>query len=128
MMVWPRACRRVRLPIRAVAHAYQLLDRSRRNLRRLVLPDANDFPTVLLEPNHVSRVAPSVLLDLRTPVVRPGARSRAVLRTPVPEAAVNVDREPSAREDDVRPQEPLGTGSDREIDPETETTPVKRRP
>jgi hypothetical protein len=74
----------------------------RRFTRLLVLPDPKNMPAVRDQLGIVPAVALDVPLELREPVRRVCSRTDAVLRALMPEASVDEDRDPLAREDDIR--------------------------
>jgi hypothetical protein len=67
----------------------------------LVLPDPHDRPSGVRQRVVVAPVASDIPIELCLPVVAVGARSRAVLWAPVPEAAVDEHGHARTREDDV---------------------------
>lgn len=77
----------------------------------LVLPDAHDGPASLDERAINQTVSRNVALELRLPVLRVGPGVGRVLGAPMPEAPVDEDRDPGAREYDIGPHAPS-----REID------------
>lgn len=68
----------------------------------LMLPDPDNRPAGFNQPRVRVRITPLVRLDLGAPVIRIGLRVDPVLRTAVPEAAVDEHGNPSPREDHVR--------------------------
>mgnify|MGYP001227613457 CR=1 FL=1 len=98
----------------------------RRGDRVLMLPDPDDLPTVVVENPVGFLVTFHVPLDLGLPEVGVGPRSDVMLRTAVPEASVDEDRDPCCAEDEVRcPAEILYRSG---IDSEAEAEPVHKRP
>lgn len=76
-------------------------DRGRDEDRILVLPGPQDRPARIRELLVSVVVAAPVALDLRSPPVAVVARPVAVQRATVPETAVDKDRDPQPREDQI---------------------------
>lgn len=88
-----------------------------------MLPRANHKPPSLFELRVVSSVSLSVGLDLSTPPVAIRLRNGAVLRTPMPEAAVHLNSDPGSGERHVRcAREPS------EVDPIPEASAMELAP
>lgn len=66
-----------------------------------MLPNPNDPPSVTPQQPTLHAVARDVALDLASPEIRVVLRPRRVLRTPVPEAAVDEHREALLRKHEV---------------------------
>jgi hypothetical protein len=80
-----------------------LLDLLNRLNYRLMLPNANDHPAVLLKDRGVAAVALDVLSDLRLPI-RPIRRGKcAVFGATMPEASIHKYSDLLARKDNVSP-------------------------
>lgn len=75
----------------------------------------------------MAHVAITVPRELRSPIVAVAPRHGAVLWAAVPEAAIDEDGEFRSREGDIDPKHSL-RGSNRIIDPETQTSGVKELP
>jgi len=90
-----------------------------------VLPDPDHLPTVLAENAVGLSVALPVASELLLPPLCIGLRPGAVLRTGVPEAAVDVDGNASGAEDDVGTR--ADAGHRRAIDSETQAAAVELR-
>src|SRR5262245_36021597 len=73
-----------------------------------MLPDADWLPTMRAELFVSVGVTRPVALDLPAPPVRVRPRFAAVIRAPVPEAAVHEDRDAGRPEHKVRPAPYLG--------------------
>src|SRR5699024_3363246 len=77
-------------------------DRRRYPFGVLVLPEPEDAPSCVGERACGPEIAFSVRNDLRPPIGDVGLRLHVMLRAAVPEAPVDEDCDPNAREDDVR--------------------------
>ena len=93
-------------------------------LRRLVLPDPNDGPTLRFESCVRIGVAAPVALDLRPPPLGVLLRPGAVLGAPVPEAPVDEDRNPKPGKGDVGAAPEVRQGI---VDPKAEPAAVEQR-
>jgi hypothetical protein len=92
----------------------------------LVLPEPQHGPASRLQRFRVEIIARTIARDLWSPIVAVAdVGSAAVLRAPVPEAAVAEDRDASAREHDVRADRPHALQPDRQIDAEPQAGKVQ---
>lgn len=73
-----------------------------------VLPEPQNRPTRAAESLSVRSITDAIPLKLRTPVRGIGHGRHRVLRTAVPKAAINKDRDPQSREDNVHMDEAVG--------------------
>lgn len=78
-------------------------DSARDGVGGLVLPRADDMPAGGAESAVDAPITRGVAFELRAPIADVATGCIAVLRAAVPEAAINEDGDPPAREDDVRP-------------------------
>lgn len=88
--------------------------------RILVLPHPDHQPPVRRELTIVSRISLPVRFELGSPPVGVGLRRDRVVGATVPEAPVDLHRDSSTPENDVRP-----TGQVPDVDPEPKSTPVE---
>lgn len=88
--------------MRTVSSATPLrLDSVSHSRGRLVLPCTYDQPALFLQGGIVPSVTLSVPRQLGSPPIRVRSGSYSVLRAPVPEAAVDLNRDPGPGEYDV---------------------------
>ena len=78
----------------------------RRAVGVFVRPEAQDRPTRGPQRISLFPITSDVAVELRRPVIPVDTRSATVIRTAVPEAAINEDRDLSLREYNVRTNEP----------------------
>lgn len=90
-----------------------------------MLPNAYHYPSLLPEFHVGVGIPPTVRLDLISPPVCVLFRPRAVLRTAVPEAPVDEDRDSLAGEGDVGATTEVRQGV---VHAKAETAAVKQRP
>jgi len=76
-------------------------DSFRGHLRVLVLPDAYDFPPRVSQQSVDPSISRDVRFDLLAPEGTVPFRPAGVLRAPVPEAAIDVDRDARSDERDI---------------------------
>lgn len=88
----------------------------------LTFPYANDYPPELSEFSVDALIARAVSLDLQLPERRVRARSYVAARAPVPEAAVNEERNSPLTPDEV------GTPWERRMATPTRDMPVSKVP
>ena len=91
----------------SIEHAEAGLDSITDFVGRLVRPEAQRPPPRFAEQLNLTQIALPVTSDLRLPVVAIVLRHGAVLRTTMPEAAVDEDHDPLSREGDIDPYRPL---------------------
>lgn len=94
--------------------------------RCLMLPDPDHGPSGCAELSLVETITFDVSSDLRAPISGIGSWTRSVLRTSVPEAAIDEDSNLLATEDDVGPAVQALQWSS--IDSIPEATPMQLRP
>lgn len=93
----------------------------------LVFPHPNRVPPHVRESRVGVRIALNVPRELRLPVRAVRARYLRVLRTAVPEAAVEEDGNALTREGDINTDEATTRHSDRIVAAEAEPSAMKRR-
>jgi hypothetical protein len=86
--------------MRAASH--KALDKIANTVHGVVLPSDDDLPPGRFSFSIRVKVARLVRLELLDPPVTVVARKRAVFSARVPKTTSNLDRDASAREDDVR--------------------------
>jgi hypothetical protein len=92
--------------------------------RSLVLPDPNHRPPGSLKLLRGVGVSLLIRLDLRAPPVAISLRPSAVRWTPMPEAAIDEDRDTRSRKDDI--DRPCRTWNQPLMQPVAKSEPVKR--
>ena len=68
-----------------------------------MLPDPDDGPPEEAERSRDRAVAEAVTLELGRPVLRVAGRPTAMLAAHMPEAAIDKDRDPFARKNEIGP-------------------------
>lgn len=106
----------------------QLRDGSRGQLWILVLPNADHRPAVTFQSRSCRQVPTAVRFDFLCPVRLVRRGPRAVVRAPVPEAAVNEHRDATGWEHHIRSHGPRARRPDRKVDSEPKARAMERGP
>lgn len=89
--------------------------------RVLVFPEPEHGPPVGFQGCADPGVSLLVGGDLLVPIQAIGGCTSAMDGASVPKAAIDIDGDPASRENDVRPNQPSSSGSDRKVHPVSET-------
>lgn len=94
----------------------------------LVLPDSDREPTHISEPSNSFAISFSITSQFWLPICSIGSRYLAMLRTRVPETAIEEDGNPSSSKCDVRHHGPSLIDTNGMMHSESRSGPVKSRP